>query len=58
MHRPTITSPSSYELAILTGLQDKHVYQGTVAPAVRDRRRAANKTARRSRRINRTRRGA
>jgi hypothetical protein len=44
---------NSYGLAVLGGLQVKHVYGGTVPAATRDRRRAANKVARRSRRLNR-----
>jgi hypothetical protein len=41
--------------AILIGLNNgrKHVYAGTVPAAVKARRRAANKVARRSRRANR-----
>jgi hypothetical protein len=47
--------PTWYEKAILVGLQGKpHVYGGTVDPAVVARRRRRNKTARKSRRINRT----
>jgi hypothetical protein len=48
-----ISQHSPYQLAILRGLQSKHVYQGTVAPAEKARRRAANRVARRSRRTNR-----
>ena len=44
-------TPSPFTLAILRALQGKHVYGGTVA--VIARRRAANKVARRLRRINR-----
>ena len=42
-------------LAVLIGLQNtgRHIYAGTVAPVVKQRRRTANKVARRSRRINR-----
>lgn len=47
--------PSRYQTAILGGLQPKHVYAGTVPPAVVARRRAANKVARASRRHNRSR---
>ncbi len=47
--------PSSYELAILTGLQRKPVYQGTVDPQTVNERRTANRRARRSRRVNRLR---
>jgi hypothetical protein len=38
---------------ILYGLQRKPIYQGTVPPAVTAKRRARNKAARKSRRINR-----
>lgn len=48
------TGPSSFALAILRGLQGKPQYEGTVLRATVDRRRVANKVARRSRRINRT----
>jgi len=48
---PATDSP--YQQLILRALQSKHVYAGTVAPATVARRRAANKTARRSRRTNR-----
>ena len=51
-----ITEPSGYEMMILRGLQTKqHLYAGTVEPAQIDRRRARNKVARISRRINRQR---
>jgi hypothetical protein len=49
----TLSNPSPYSLAILSGLQGKHVYGGTVPPAKVARRRAANKVARKSRRQNR-----
>jgi len=48
--------PTSYQLAILNGLQHKRageVYQGTVTRKVKVGRRAANRVARVSRRINR-----
>lgn len=48
-----ITEPSSYELAILRGLQTMTVYQGTVPQHVIDHRRATNKRARIARRGNR-----
>lgn len=48
-----MNNPSSLSLGILAGLQTKHVYGGTVDPTEVKRRRAANKVARRSRRINR-----
>lgn len=53
----TKTSPipmwTPYQLAILNGLQTKHVYQGTVPAHVKARRRAATKVARVARRQNR-----
>lgn len=45
--------PDPYQHAVLTGLQGKHIYAGTVPPAVIKRRRAASKAARTSRRRNR-----
>lgn len=42
-----------FGLAVLGGLQGKHVYGGTVPASVKARRRAKNRIARRSRRINR-----
>jgi hypothetical protein len=48
-----MTEPTGYQLAILSALQGKHIYAGTVPAHVKRRRRAANKVARRSRRINR-----
>ena len=48
--------PSTYELAILNGLQQKRageVYQGTVPGHVKASRRLKNRMARVSRRINR-----
>lgn len=42
-----------YALAILHGLQSKHVYQGTVSYAEKQARRRKNRVARRSRKINR-----
>lgn len=47
----------SFQNAILAGLSRKpsgQIYQGTVPPAEKARRRAANKQARKSRQINRT----
>lgn len=52
MKRP-MTPPDSYELAILSGLQRKPMYAGTVAYAEVQRRRRRNKAASRSRAINR-----
>lgn len=51
-HEP-VEPPSAYSVAVLMALQGKHVYQGTVAPAEKARRRAANRVARKSRRANR-----
>lgn len=54
--RTAITEPAPFQLAILNGLQFKRlgeVYQGTVPAHVKAKRRAANKAARRSRRMNR-----
>jgi len=52
--KPTITEPSTYELAILNGLQDKHpIYQGTVPGHTIRARRKRNKAARAARRANR-----
>lgn len=48
-----ITPPDSYELLILSGLQRKPMYAGTVTYAEVERRRRRNKAARRSRGINR-----
>ena len=50
-----LAGPVPYQLAILLGLtrRGKHVYAGTVASAVKARRRAANKVARRQRKANR-----
>lgn len=45
--------PSRYSLAILQGMQGKHVYQGTVSDSEIATRRRRNRAARRSRRINR-----
>lgn len=47
--------PGSWEWSILHGLQSKEVYMGTVDPVTISERRARNKVARRSRRINRRR---
>lgn len=49
-----VVEPGDYALWILNGLQSKrHVYEGTVPYAVRQRRRRRNRQARRSRQINR-----
>ncbi|QHB37271.1 hypothetical protein SEA_GUDMIT_42 [Gordonia phage Gudmit] len=57
LHAPldTYREPTSFEKAVLFGLQSKHVYQGTVPEAVVADRRRKNKAARKSRRINRIR---
>ncbi|AYQ98538.1 hypothetical protein I5G71_gp52 [Mycobacterium phage Patt] len=47
-------APGGFELAVLGGLQNlAHVYAGTVLPAEKQRRRARNRAARSSRKINR-----
>jgi hypothetical protein len=51
---PTIlTKPSSYEYAILKGLQNKRLYQGTVAANVKAGSRTRGKIAKASRKGNR-----
>lgn len=47
--------PSRASVVTLSALQAKHVYAGTVPPAVVARRRAANRAARRARRAGRAR---
>jgi hypothetical protein len=44
-----LREPTAYEMAILGGLHDKQVYQGTVEPWRVDGRRARNKARRRTR---------
>lgn len=44
---------SRYALSIFLALQSKHIYMGTVSYKEKNRRRAANKVARLSRRRNR-----
>jgi len=46
---------SSYQMAILMAMQRKPMYLGTVSHEEVAKRRAANKVARRSRRVNRKR---
>lgn len=48
-----LREPTGYEVMILMGLQQKPVYMGTVPPGVVAQRRAENRRARTSRRINR-----
>lgn len=50
-----MNGPSEASVLMLLALNHsgKHIYGGTVAPAEVERRRAANKVARRSRRVNR-----
>lgn len=48
-------APTSYSLAILRGLQTKHVYAGTVPAHVKKRRRVRNRVARKTRRLQRVR---
>lgn len=54
-----MSAPSAYQLRILGALQEKadrgEVYMGTVDPKAVARRRAANRVARRQRRVNRVR---
>lgn len=50
---PKEEAPQAYKWAVLVALQSKHIYAGTVAPAEKARRRAANKVARKSRKNNR-----
>lgn len=51
-----MTEPTNDQLVMLLALtrKNKHVYEGTVTPAEKSRRRARNKVARHSRRINRS----
>jgi len=51
--KQTGDEPSEYQLAVMDALATKHVYAGTVDPAVKAKRRARNKVARASRRVNR-----
>lgn len=48
-----IAEPNHYSLRILGALQAKPMYLDTVSADTKARRRAANRVARRSRRINR-----
>ncbi len=45
--------PSLYQLMILSALQQKPMYMGTVPGPIKARRRAKNRVARQSRRSNR-----
>lgn len=58
MSNNTFREPTSYERAVLVGLQrrEKHVYAGTVPAGVVAERRAKNRAARAARRLNRGRR--
>lgn len=47
------TAPSSYEFAILKGLQNRTLYQGTVSGGEKSIRRARGKMAKVSRKANR-----
>jgi hypothetical protein len=49
----TSHEPSASSKVILGALQSKRVYEGTVAPVVKQSRRAANKVAKASRKKNR-----
>lgn len=53
--REPLREPTAYEAAILYGLRDKPVYQGTVEPWRVDERRRRNKAARATRRRQRRR---
>lgn len=46
-------APSVYALRILSALQDRHMYAGTVPAKIVARRRAAGRVARKSRKLNR-----
>lgn len=48
-----VVTPSPFAVAILGGLQGRHIYAGTVPAKVIARRRAANKAARAARRAHR-----
>jgi hypothetical protein len=50
-----LTNPLGMQRQILNGMQSQPMYQGTADPARVAKRRAKNKVARRSRRINRMR---
>lgn len=56
-----MSAPSAYQVRVLGALQEKadrgEVYMGTVPKGVVQRRRAANRVARRQRRVNRVRGG-
>jgi hypothetical protein len=47
------TKPTEYQLTILSALQGKQMYQGTVSSAIKAARRVKGKTARIARRQNR-----
>lgn len=51
----TDKKPTAYAIAVLFGLgaHSKHVYEGSVSEGDKERRRAKNRVARKSRRINR-----
>lgn len=51
----TATTPGSYALTILGALQKRAMYAGTVPVKTVRRRRAENRVARKSRRLNRAR---
>ncbi|GAB2906777.1 hypothetical protein GCM10027047_01250 [Rhodococcus aerolatus] len=56
LSRPAaVRPPTAYERMILAGLQARQVYGGTVDPVTVAERRARNRVARASRRINRRR---
>lgn len=51
----TATEPTRYQILILVALtkMGKHIYEGTVPAKVRASRRAKNKVAKQSRKVNR-----
>ncbi|ALA46326.1 hypothetical protein PBI_SLARP_55 [Mycobacterium phage Slarp] len=54
MYEKPAHTPGGFELAVLGGLQNlSHILAGTVPAAEKQRRRARNRAARRSRKINR-----
>lgn len=53
MNRTTIADDRGLAILLALGKLGKHVYGGTVSHAEKTRRRASNKAARASRRINR-----
>lgn len=52
-HVAEATGPTAWGFAILGALQAKHVYEGTVSPAVKAKRRSLGRRQKASRRANR-----